>query len=519
MPAIKPTESAGTQLVRDLQDVLNTHSDKWNYFFDRLNLMTGIFEQLSFQIENINFFTTDYSIAIFFDFLKKFIQSVPIDINNDHSILLNQIDKFFLECKKTILDQKNFTQEQINLTVSYFQLIHSFFWSSNKRLLDTKQLTFTINDLSEIITHIVNNKESNTYIRNLISNYISIIKLSLNIKKFFLTYQQQDFISENVEKLGQEIFNQQDSQALFTIPHFFSALAYEVDFNARHWQQLNEASVNVEQRQEEVIKTAKKLQEFFLSQLNDKHHIPRDGLKYLFFKYFLQEAKEIKVPANNDENFFGNYSNNYFTPLPFSDECPTTTSDKFVIKHSGLTDKELAVICQAKACAEDNYGQWLTRLSVNATQLPSSDFTYHVFNESNYDADLNYYEKYEPISTAIYQSRERNATVATGRAYAQYRSNKHNQWQTTAHEYTHHRNFVAFGNIPPSFNEGLAYRLILGLCIDSSFQDWLKGNYNNYTSLELLSKSEFIGYNPSTLLMSYLVDTNPPIFAELLRSY
>src|SRR5436190_4049237 len=113
----------------------------------------------------------------------------------------------------------------------------------------------------------------------------------------------------------------------------------------------------------------------------------------------------------------------------------------------------------------------------------------------------------------------RNQSEAKGVTYVQYRSDLTSWWEVSGHEYAHHLNFVAFNNIPRNFDEGLAYRVILSACGDSSYRCWLEANRNNYTSLNDLQRQDFIGYNPSFLYMSYLMDTNPAIFSEILKNY
>ena len=511
MPAITTTTIAPTPppLSFNLKNVLNTNPNEWKKFYEPSQIKL-IFSELASQIQEHNFFTVD-SIGTFFYFLKGFIQS---EINTDVYVsILQNINEIFSGSKRNILDQEKFTEKQIELTVNFLQFVNVLFkWQMNKNY----QLTFKIKDLSEITTHIVKNRDANAYIRNLISSYLSIMKSSSTIEKFLLAYPAEDFFSEEIVRLAKLIYSQQDSQALFTIPHFFSALAYEANFIADSDNQLNITSENVRQRQVEIINTVTKLQDFFLEKLTSKHNIPEEGLKFLFFKYFSQEATKIKDLVINHYGNLTDYSNEHFDPLAASHNCFTDASNKFVIKHAGLTEKELEVICQAKKCAESNYKQWLDRMGVNSEQLPKGIYIYHVSKEPTFDAVLNYYYKHEPISSAFYQAMQRNATQVTGWGFAGRPSKLHQQWQTTAHEYTHHLNFQAFGHLPSNLNEGLAYRLILSPCIDDSFRRWLD---NNYTFTEILSKWESGSYDPSTLFMSYLVDTNPTLFPKILQSY
>ena len=515
MPAITTVPTAGTPLPRVLQEVLTTPQDKWNYFFIRPNLIKRIFEELTNTIQSRNFFNEDYSIKSFFDFLKSFVQYSSINKETLNRSVLNNLNTIFFSCKTTILKQKQLNQQQIDIITQYANYINIFFQASSRYWLVDDQIKFKMDDLSEMAIHVA--KNNNASLVDFIYSYVSTLKLSFDVKKFMLDYQKKDEACSSIVSIGKALFSQTDKKINRVIPHLFSSLAYEYKLIAYYKASFKLSSSEI--WQEKIIKAAMELQGNFFGQLYQRNDISKEGLKYYFFKYFIQKAEIVSPNKEQFASYFPYYANEHFTPLPLTSECPTSGANQFIIEHAGLAQDKLDIVCQAKNCAERNHAKLLQRLRVNPTQLPASHYIYRVFNETRFEEDLNFFTPYEPSSTGFYMSAQRNQTVAKGVAYVQYRSDLTSWWEVSGHEYAHHLHFKSFANIPRNFDEGLAYLVILSTCGDSSYRSWLEINHNNYTSLADLQSRDFIGYNPSFLYMSYLVDTNPPIFSEILQSY
>lgn len=515
MPAITTTTVAGTPLDKILQDVVETKPTDWNYFFERPHLMKEIFKELANTPSSTNFFSEDYSINSFFTFLKAFVKYPSIKRAKLDSDDLSNLNAVLSNCKKTILEQRQLNQKEIDIITQYANFINIFFQGPYRYWLVDDHLKFKMNDLSEIAIHVA--KNNNASLVDFIYSYVSTLKLSFDIKKFMLDYQKEDVACFSIVSIGKILFLQTDKKINRVIPHLFSNLAYEYKL-ITHYKVLFGLS-SYEDWQEEIIKEAMALQDNFFVNLHKRNDVRKEGLKYYFFKYFIKQA-EIASPLKElYANVFPFYSNEHYTPLPLTSECPSSGSNQFIIEHDGVDQDKLEIICQAKACAERNHGEWLQRLGIDQTQLPANHYTYRVFNETRFDDDLNFFTTYGPPSSGFYMSSYRNLSKAEGIAYVQYRPDLTSWWEVSGHEYAHHLNFVAFGNIHRNFDEGLAYRVILSACGDSSYRRWLEVNHNNYTSLAKLQSQGFIGYNPSFLFMSYMVDNNLPLFSEILQSY
>lgn len=501
-----------------LQRVLDTEPDKWNYFFES-HRIKEILEKLSDQIQHQNFFTSDYSINTFLYFLKTYVGSELAENKNPDKAILKNLNKILHDCRNTTLDQNNFDKKAINIAKNFLVFFREFLKSDQRYLLEMDRIKFKAEDLKKIAIQVVKNKKDD--INNFVYDYLATIRLSFDVKKFLLGYQKEDVACTGIVTLGEIIFLQQDTQLNFLIPHLFSSLAYEFELIA--YYELRHNLSGRESWQRSIIGNVTGLQEYFFNHLAERKgasDVSREGLKSYFFKYFLEKADIHNSLEYVDVNWTL-YSNENYTPLPFTYKCPSSKLNRVVvIEHAGIAEDKLKSACQATVCADRNFFRWLDRLGIRKNRLPArSNYTYRIFNETRYDKDLFYFVDFEPASSGFYMRASRNKTQASGAAYVKYTPDLTNWWVVSAHEYLHHLNFMAFGELPRKFDEGLAYLLILSVCGDESFQHWLTTNKRNYISLDLLSNRDFIGYNPSFLFTSYLVDTNPSIFSEILESY
>ncbi|WP_342219596.1 hypothetical protein [Rickettsiella endosymbiont of Miltochrista miniata] len=513
MPAIIK-KAAGKQLEKVLQDVLNTEPNEWKYFFEP-HRIKEVLEKLANQIKSNNFFTKDYSINTFLDFLKAYVKSeFTIDklktIDND---ILQNLNKIFRDSKDIIIAQSFFNEAQIIIVTNYLSFFKLFLEWNNRDLLENNRINLHADDLKQVAIKVVENNNGTTH--DFVATYISTLKLSFDSMIFLQDYQNAN---QGVVSIAKSLFLQKDININLVITQFFGFFAYESTLIEYYKNKLSLS--DVQPWQENIILAATDLQQYFFDHIDSRDDISKQALKYYFFKYFLEEANILSPLKDRYASYLSYYSDKNFNPLPYIYECPTLGLNKFLIQHAGLDKNKLEIVCQAKACADGNYDQWLKRTGISQNLPVVSHYTCYIFsNESSYESDIYRFVNFEPMSTAFFIGALRNATHAIGKAYVQYRSDPSSWWVVSAHEYNHFINFIKFGYIPRSFDEGLSYRLILDVCFDAGFQFWLRENRNNYTSLDLLSSQEFIGYNPSSLFMSYFVDTNPPGFAKILESY
>lgn len=513
MPAIKIKKTHENVLDNNLRHVLQTESSQWAHYFFSTDTMRNVLDSLNNQIRDKNFFTEDYGMNTFLDFLKAYIKLKLTSSATSDSAILKKINIILEQFKTRIFYQRVFNKPHINMMVHFLDVLQLLFHSKHRYLFKKTipTLSFNATDLKRIAITVV--KKKNDTVDEFIIRYLDILKLSFDVTSFLNDYQQAN---EGITSIAKIIFLDQETSIPLLVTKFFSALAYE--FTLLDYYQLELKNKNISMCQTDVLDATIDIQSYFLDQSDQRDDVSLPLLKYYFFKYFIKNIKLSPLLKNNYSHRLSTYSNENFNPLPYRDECPSFSNHRFIIKHSGLEKAKLEIVCQAKACADRNHNEWLKKIK-KSQRLPTSDYTLHIFSDArSFSRDIYRYVDFGPFSTGFFTGIFRNKTQAIGNAYVQYRSDPTSWWQVLAHEYAHHLNFRAFGHIPRNFDEGLSYRLILDPCFNESFQDWLNKNYR-FMSLALLSNQSFIGYNPSSLLMTYFVDTHHPGFAKLLNLY
>lgn len=496
-----------------LHAILRTKPSQWEHYFFFPDTMGDVLDSLNNQIRNKNFFTEDYSINTFLEFLKTYVKRKLIYSVTPNNTILKKINIFLERFKTTVVNQTYFDALPITIVINFLNFLQLLFRSEYRYLYKNKAITFNAADLKQIAITVVKNK--NATVNEFIVTYLDTLKLSFDTMPFLKDYKQAH---EGIISIAKIIFLDKHQTAInLLIIKLFSVLAYEIEL--LDYYQSNLMLKNISACQASVLEATIGLQHYFFAQLGQREDISLGSLKYYFFKYFIQKATLSARLKNNYAYRLQYYADENFNPLPYHDECPGLSHNQFIIKHSGLDKSKLEIVCQAKACTDRNHNEWLKRIGKDQF-LPDSHYTFHIFSdEHRFASDIYRYVEFEPSSDGFFTGILRNKTHAIGNAYALYKSDSNNWWQLSAHEYAHQLNYRAFGHLPRNFDEGLAYRVILDACISEGFQKWLRKNHNQYTSLKLLSNSRFIGYNPSSLLMSYFVDTNSADFSTLLSLY
>ena len=512
MPA-KIKKTVESVLDNRLRAILRTKSNQWEHYFFSPDTMGDVLDSLNNQIRNVNFLIENYSITTFLEFLKTYVKRKLIYSVTPTNIILKKINIFLERFKTTVVHQTYFNALQLNIAIEFLNFLKLLFRSEYRHLYNNKALLFNAADLKQIAITVVKNK--NATVNEFIETYLDTLKLSFDSMSFLKNYKQAH---EGIISIAKIIFLDKNQTAInLLIIKLFSALAYEIEL--LDYYQSNLRLKNISACQASVLEATIGLQHYFFAQLGQREDVSLGSLKYYFFKYFIQKATLSAQLKNNYAYRLQHCSDENFNPLPYHDECPGLSHNQFIIKHSGLDKPKLEIVCQAKACTDRNHNEWLKRIGKDQF-LPDSHYTFHIFSdEHRFVSDIYRYVEFEPSSDGFFTGILRNKTHAIGNAYALYKSDSNNWWQLSAHEYAHQLNYRAFGHLPRNFDEGLAYRVILDACISEGFQNWLRKNHNQYTSLKLLSSSSFIGYNPSSLLMSYFVDTNSADFSTLLSLY
>lgn len=315
--------------------------------------------------------------------------------------------------------------------------------------------------------------------------------------------------------LAKQGFLQKKSDIHPATTQLFSTLGYEIQLLAYYKERLS-LNVSIETAQQDILEHTVDLQQFFMDCLNERTDISAIVLKHYFYMAFLKKTKDISLIDRCEKDLMA-YCDTQYTPLPNQIACEShllLPQHQITIEYSTLTADQIAMSCGAMVCTDQRHRQWLAEIDVSyqhfSQTVTGSDYRFRLFpDETSYKRGVLAFG-HTTYSSGFYISQPLNGSRVPGDGYGMLRSDNHSLISLEL-------NYVAFRSLPRSFNEGIAYVVIHGICGDSSYLKSLKTDIHNLTSLDPLLDQNFIGYNPSVALMSYLVDTHPPLFSEVLR--
>ncbi len=510
MPIINRNEInfSKDQLDDNLKRILASDSNAWSVWFAYPSRIKLVLTQLALRVKKINFFEFDYDITTFLKFLQKFLKTKPND-----SAVLTKFSEVYQQLHYRFISQKYTNSNQTSLASDYLTLLQTMMETGQRYLLDRREIGIYPRNLKELVTVV---SQGNAVSKHFIERYISTLKLSFDSIRFLNAYQEG---YEGIIIIAKNLFLQKDSEIHPLLTQLFSTLAYEVKLLDYYKDKIT-IGVPIKTAQERIVQEVVDLQDWLFSHLHERSDISKEILKHYFFHDFLKKTAEASLVARCTADLV-NYCDANYTPLPRKMFCDThlfPSNHTVAIEYANVAQDQLITACKAIACVDQQHGQWLARENISYTQK-GSEYQYRIFpNEASYERDVYAFGR-SPYSTGFYISgliRE----YAEGIGYAMWRADLHSWISVSGHEYAHHLNFVAFGNLPRNFDEGLGYVLIHGICGDKGYISWLQQHIHTL-SLALLLNSDFIEYNPSFALMSYLVakPVDPVSFSVLLKLY
>jgi hypothetical protein len=524
MPAIETKRSAGKPFDKVLQDVLNTEPNKWNYFFVP-HRIKEVFSQLVKQIQSRNFFTADYSISTFLDFLKTYVKEklTTEELKLVNTGILQEFNRVCMALQSIIIGHTTgLDNSQQKIVSNYLVFLRQLMEHQHRDLFAKTEITFNANNLQAIGTMLQHNK---AFINeDLIENYVSLLKLSFDVAKFLAHYE----LGLGINPLAKDCFLNKNISIHIVSTKFFDLLAYQGQlldyyrndpkFNITD-QLLSKANDNLKQK-------ALDLQQYFFNNLNQRGEIDKALLQHYlyvhFFKVIYKKYPE-RIDALKTDRYLSYYIKLDYVALPNSLDCRNYLSadNKVIIEYKNLSTDIPEIACQAIVCSSNSYGQWQRSLGFHTTT--KSRYIFRV-GDSYEKYSFTYAYGKSPRAGGFYLTGEVKNNTVNGVAYSFF-GDKHQFIDVSRHEAVHHDNFRLYLTALKSnrdityftnrnFNEGLAVLFAGGACAPGySSQD-----FSNTTapSLETLLNSEYIGYPTSWLYNNYFIQQYPSFYQDLL---
>lgn len=511
-----------------LKDVLDTAENKWNYFF-LPHRIKGVLAKLANQIQTENFFTSSYSINKFLDFLKTYVKanlnhgqldSIDIDI-------LREFNQVCMSLQERIINHTTGLDEsQQEIIGNYLNFLRQLMENEHRNLFAKPEIKLNSTNIQSIAGMLRSNSASIN--ADLIHQYISLLRLSFDVPELLVKYE----VGLNILPLAKACFLNKNIDVHVAATQFFYVLGYQGQlldyykndprFNITE-QLLNKATNNLKHQ-------AIALQQYFFNNLNQRGEIDKPLLQhYLYVQFFkvIYKKNPTQLATLKVDSSLSYYIKVDYIELPNSLDCRDYLSadNKVIIEYKNLNAGIPEIACQAIACSSRSYEQWQNSIGLHPTT--KSRYIFRV-GDSYQKYSFTYAYGESPRAGGFYLSGEVKNNTVNGVAYS-YFGNNHQFIDVSRHEEVHHKNFrlqLAAQKLNPhttsflnrNFNEGLAVLFAGGACAP----DYRSQDFSNTTapSLEILLKSEYIGYSTSWLYNNYFIqrysDSDANIYSDLL---
>lgn len=524
MPAIIK-KAAGKQLEKVLQDVLNTEPNEWKYFFEP-HRIKEVLEKLANQIKINNFFTKDYSINTFLDFLKAYVKERlnSEELKTINSDILREFNQVCMTLQARIINHTTGLDEsQQGIISNYLTFLRQLMESNHRSVFAKSEIKLISADIQAIAGMLTINSASIN--DDLIGKYFSLLRLSFDVPELLAKYAA----GLNILPLAKVCFlNKAIDIHVVSTKSFkvLGELGQLLDYYKKD-PRFNITDQFLAKATDNIIQQAIDLQKFFFANLDRRNDIKKSLLQYYlyvyFFKPFYKEYPE-KLDALKSDRYLASYIKFDYVALPKSIDCRDylSSDNKVIIEYNNLNADIPEIACEAITCSSKSYEQWQRSLGFHPTT--KSRYIFRVGDSyENYSFTYAYGES--PKAGGFYLAGEIKNNTVNGLAYS-YFGDKHQFIDVTRHEEVHHKNFRLQLEAQKSnaditsltnrnFNEGLAVLFAGGACAPG----YRSQDFSNTTepSLDTLLDNEYIGYSTSWLYNNYFIQEYPSFYQDLLR--
>lgn len=524
MPAITTTTVAGTPLDKILQDVLNTKPNEWKYFFQRPDFIKDIFEKLANTIQSRNFFSEDYSINTFLNFIKSYVSAklTKNDLINVDSEILQKFNDLWISIHNRIIQQDGLNEEKCSIIMNYIGFVHNLLDWQHRDLFTKFEITFAADDFQAIARMLKHNSASIN--ETIIENYTSLLKLSFDTPKFLSKFQ----LGLNVIPLAKASFLNKQLNIHIIVTGFFSLLGYQGQL-LEYYHEDARFNISKELLANSYIELKNKtieLQTYFFKHLQNRDDIDKPLLQHYLYTYFFK-VFFIKYPDRLKDEVKDSWLLKYikldYVGLPKSLLCKNFPAEYVVqIEYNNLPANVPQMACEAIRCSYQSNENWKQDLNLALPRFKSHYIFRVADSEPKYKVTYSY--GHTPVGSGFYIQKPRIDETVYGEGYCYWNNNTHNFIEVSRHEARHHDNYVftteaysvnrnITGITVKSPNEGLAVNSN-GPCapgfIDGNFSDATAPSFSN------LFEKPFIGYFDAWLETNYLIQEHPDFYRDSL---
>lgn len=383
----------------------------------------------------------------------------PKDSNN-----LKAFDSILKEIHRLIISKETFTDNNIEVVIEYFRLLHTMMEPEQNYLFSRQEITISSANLAAIATAISKNSLPS---QQFIKNYLYTIRCSLNIPLFLNNYD--DFIT-SIYTLAMTSQNLTDSTVWnFKAAQQMLSITGELEKLLKYWDKQPYFTYNLAQTLSHTELLRKNLYQLFSFSLGD------NLVKWFVFEKYLKESYKNN-PSANLQAICANLQECQANYTRFVDEyiCSPGIISNFTIKikHNAVSENLLRKTCDSMRQMEKAYLYWLEGIGFTISNLSinAAEYQLHLaLSKKDYLIDSAIIEASDKSNTrGFYRVKKMENNRLLGHAYT-YKFD--DTTGTVSHEYLHHlfaalmeNNRLKYYDYYKIYNEGNAEWFSGGIC-------------------------------------------------------
>lgn len=480
--------------------ILLLKQEKWpDYFSVSPATLSVILNNLYEQIKCVDFFSHPPETSLFFEFLRKLVESKPQENNvlREFSLITAGIlDKLSLESR--------FDSKQEAVVIHYLKLLALMLEPNYRYLFEKAEISLWTNDFQKISHRSFNSSE-------LLSQFRSTLQLSFQSLTFIKNYPALIQTIEELASSLDKVHVESNELAAMKLFDTLGVLDHTLKTSQVWRVKVNQATIK-----QSIQSTRNVLYDQF------RPYVEENLLKFIFYKSFLAQSYPNSTNLSalcDSENYQAQCKSDY---IRYKDKysCATDQLPNFsiVIKNNNCTKSDLYRLCVAMRSTE-SFVFWMEELGFKPSYNVSQYFLHLADSKKNFLIDKFLYERDDPSETshtvlATYFPPEKFSTtdplLGSTCTFTTDRS-------ALKHEYIHHLSALFMNDLELDLTstEGIAELFAGGICSERQIND-LRNFVNDTFIFEFFRARKYPFYFNALKWIGYLINEDPELFKTLV---
>lgn len=480
--------------------ILLFNETKWpEYFSIQPAALAMILYEFAQQIKPVNFFNTPLETNVFFEFLRKLVESKP---QNDN--VLKEFSQITIDILDKLSIEERFDAKQEAVATHYLKLLALMLEPSYRYLFEKAEISIWTNDFQKISNTPYNSSAFLSHFRN-------TLLLSFQSRPFIKNYPALiRTICELAYSLDKANTDSNELQAMKLFDSL-GVLDHTLKVTPIYSVRINRPTIN---RSIQAARTL--IYEQF------RPYVEENLLQFIVYKSYLAQAYSHATNLTalcDSKNYRAHCQSDY---IRFKDNyrCPPDQLTYFAIaiRNNNHSKSDLDRVCRTMRSAE-SFIPWMEGFEFKRNYNTSHYFLHITDTKKNFLIDKMLFERDDPVeksftvlATYFQPEKPSHTDPLVGSTYT-YTANP----AVLIHEYIHHLYalFVKDLELDLTTTEGIAELPATGVCPTENMHN-LRNFVNDTFIFEFLKARKYPFYFNALKWVAYLVNEQPGLFKTLM---